>query len=129
MGQYFLTVDEVASDMQISIPNARDYIRAVNNDQKLRNRVVVEGHINRKLYEKLKENGFEYLCMDADIPLQDRLCWTVEEFAQMCGRPIGRDRALQLLKEAGLLSRNGKKQFVFRAAAQKWIEDNLIIDF
>lgn len=129
MGQYFLTANEVAKDMQISISEAKEYIRAVNNDQKKRNHIVVEGNINRSLYERLKANGFEYLCLDADVPLQDRLCWSVEEFAQMCGRPIGRDRALQLLKEAGLLSKNGKKQFVFRAAAQKWIEDNLVIEY
>lgn len=124
MEKHFLSVQDVAGDLGLSIMAARELIRKLNNMREIEGKIVITDIINKEFYEKVKSSGFEYRPEHYEVPIEERLWWSLEEFQQMCQGAMSRDRAKKHLEENGLLSWNGNKQIVNRIAYEDWCKNN-----
>ena len=120
----FLSVQDVASDLGLKTIVAKELIRKLNNMRVMEGKLAITDIINREFYEKVKASGFEYRPERYEVPIEKRLWWSLEEFAQMCAGAMSRDRAKKHLEDIGLLSWNGNKQIVNRIAYEEWSREN-----
>lgn len=129
MDKIFLSIQDVANDLGIKTLMAKELIRKLNKIRELEGKVAITDVINKEFYEKVKATGFEYRPEHYDVPIENRLWWSLEEFVQMSSGAMSRDRAKKHLEKIGLLSWNGNKQIINRIAYEKWCEENYSSDF
>lgn len=124
-GKYFLSVQDVAKDLGIRTTEAKELIKRLNDMLEMDGRTsVIRDMVSRKYYEQVKETGFMYRPERYEVPIEDRLWWSLDEFVQMCDGALSRERARKHLETIGLLSWNGNKQIVNRIAYEDWCKRN-----
>lgn len=121
-----MSVQDVATDLGIRTVDAKELIKKMNEMLEMEGRkAVIRDMVSRAFYEQVKETDFLYRSERYEVPIENRLWWSLEEFVQMCAGAMSRDRAKKHLENIGLLSWNGNKQMVNRIAYEEWCRENL----
>ncbi len=127
-----MKAEEVSEDLGIPLEGAAQIIKNLNDILKedgYTGMVAMEGRIHRGYYAQAKEKGFRVRPESYEIPIEDRLFWTIDEFIRMSPDFWGKNHADGFLKSIGLLSRNGKKKGVYADAFRKYMEDHMKIEY
>ncbi len=125
MEKHYLSMQDVADDLDIKPSEARELIKNLNEMLQMEGRkAVIRDRVSKVFYEQVKATGFTYRPEHYKVPIENRLWWSLEEFLQMNEGAMSRDRAKKHLEEIGLLSKNGNKQMVNRIAYEEWQRKN-----
>lgn len=129
MERQFLTPEDVAGDIQVSIEDAGELIRQMVKQLRDAGYVTVSGRIQRKYYEKQKEAGFMVARKEIEredpVRLDEKRLLSIGEFCTYAS--IGREKGMKLAQAAGAVFRIGKRVTVDRVKFDQWCDENSCI--
>lgn len=126
MDRLFLTPEDVAEGAGISVEQARELVKQLGKHLKNANVAVVPDRIQVWYYEKQKEEGFilsgKELIKTEQLPVNQKRLLGIHEFYEYVG--LGKDKAMELAEDAGVLIRIGRQVKIDRVKFDYWCDEN-----